>query len=136
MINFHEVHWAADKSQLPAQHSDVYSNFGVFLERVVSWMSDRRHRSSKRCNAAAMEVIRKEPNVFPGIGVYSVTEVFHKAGKLSSELSLTISLIIIFAGLPPGITESELFESADRTARFCVAFYTFASEAHTELWYV
>ena len=40
-----------------------------------------------------------------------------------------------FAGLPPGITERELFESADRTARFCAAFYTFAAEAHTDLWY-
>jgi hypothetical protein len=39
-------------------------------------------------------------------------------------------------GLPPLITERELFDDPSRFARFIEAFYCHAARAHEKVWYV
>ncbi|KAK7029140.1 hypothetical protein R3P38DRAFT_3189368 [Favolaschia claudopus] len=63
--------------------------------------------SSSERNGLATEAIREASDVFLGIGVYTVIELF------------------FLAGLSPQLTEAEVFDSASRTARLVVAYRTY-----------
>ncbi|KAH7908556.1 hypothetical protein BJ138DRAFT_340174 [Hygrophoropsis aurantiaca] len=111
--NIIATHWATSRQTLPAQHPDVYKEYHRFLATLVEWICQRK---SKQRGGFAMAAIRDAPNVFGGVGKYTCCEIF------------------TLAGLPPAITEAELFDSPDRTARFCCAYYDLAADAHQNLW--
>ncbi|KAH7921563.1 hypothetical protein BV22DRAFT_721541 [Leucogyrophana mollusca] len=113
MDNIIAAHWSLTRSGLPAQHPDVFTEFHAFLVGLVGWMKSREGKNRDR---PAMTVVRQASDIFPGVGVYSVCEIFNKAA------------------LSPSLTEDEVFTSASRTARLCYAFYQFAAEAHANLW--
>ncbi|KAG8932626.1 hypothetical protein FRC01_012968 [Tulasnella sp. 417] len=71
-----QFHWASRMEDLPAKHADPVRDFGAYLSRFVAWLSVHSP-STKR---AAQEVIRGAGEIFPGIGMYTVNELFARAG--------------------------------------------------------
>ncbi|PPQ70090.1 hypothetical protein CVT26_013424 [Gymnopilus dilepis] len=106
-----QVHWSTSRTGLPAQNPDVYLDFRLFLSKVVKWMTEQRgddpYRPKARTGNALSAV--KSSGTFPGVGVYTASEVFHRA-------------------------EAEVFDSPSRTARLCAALYHFMVLAHTDVW--
>lgn len=73
---------------LPASAVDVFDDFYGFLETVASWMQSRR---SAKGSMTAMNAVRQalvpgtnNQKVFPGLGVYTVNEVWHIAGEFKA----------------------------------------------------
>lgn len=59
--------------------ADIKDEYFLFLEQLVKWMEVRRKSKSKRLGLA-MLLVRTEKQIFSGVGVYTVEEIFHKAG--------------------------------------------------------
>lgn len=57
--------------------SDPIGDFDAYLAEVVKWLSGRRTQSISK---PAQEVIRESGTQFPGIGAYTVNELFARAG--------------------------------------------------------
>ncbi|KAH7906202.1 hypothetical protein BJ138DRAFT_1117790 [Hygrophoropsis aurantiaca] len=114
--NIYTPHWAATRDALPGQHVDVYNDYGGFLSAVAAWIDRRQCSKTTVRSNLAVNVIRTDGHLcFGGIGVYTINEVF------------------FLAGLSVFLTEAEVFDDADRTARFCEAFWSFVSITHTKL---
>ncbi|KAH7919662.1 hypothetical protein BV22DRAFT_1050902 [Leucogyrophana mollusca] len=114
--NIYTPHWARTRADLPAQHVDVYSDYPKFLVTVAAWISQRqRSKTAVRTNLA-VNVIRTDGHLcFGGIGSYTIVELFFSAG------------LSVF------LTEAEVFDTPDRAARFCEAFWAFACHSHLHL---
>ncbi|KZV83075.1 hypothetical protein EXIGLDRAFT_754611 [Exidia glandulosa HHB12029] len=93
------------------EYPDNFPYWDHFLEFMEMRLSSRSAR-----NGLAMSIIQQFEEFFPGIGVYSCSEIFVKAG------------------LPHTLTEAELFDNPSRTARFLEAYYDFAHRALADLW--
>ncbi|KAF4586208.1 hypothetical protein EYR38_010482 [Pleurotus pulmonarius] len=102
------VFYSRSRDELPAPLYDIYLHFEKSLQVMIKWARARR-TGKKKCSGSAIETIRKNTNIFVGIGVYTASEVFHHAGLL------------------PILTESELFDSPSRFARFVSSFYSHAA---------
>ncbi|KAF8058000.1 hypothetical protein FPV67DRAFT_1525416 [Lyophyllum atratum] len=102
--NMIQLHWANSRDKLPAQGANVLSEFPRFLDELAKWLQSRCDEKVNR-SGNAMEVMRSE-GIFCGVGVYTVAEIWHRAG------------------LSPSLTEAEVFDSGSRTARLCAAYYT------------
>ncbi|KAK7013505.1 hypothetical protein R3P38DRAFT_3206850 [Favolaschia claudopus] len=87
--------------------------FQSFPSALATWMLGRRDQDR---NGLACEAIRAANDVFFGIGVYTVIEIFFLAG-----LS------------PPFLTEAELFDCPSRTARFGGGYVTFLDKSDKDL---
>ncbi|KAJ7183593.1 hypothetical protein C8R46DRAFT_843602, partial [Mycena filopes] len=105
--------WASTREALPPSPSDFYHRDWDFLPTLVQWMGNRRNMDR---NGLACEVIRSANDVFLGIGVYTVVEIF------------------FLAGLSPFLTEAELFDIPSRVARFCGGYLEFLHRSRTGLW--
>jgi hypothetical protein len=55
----------------------------AFYDCLAEWISHRKNSRSKR-DGLACEVIRDFPEVWPGIGVYTVMEAFFLADRFTS----------------------------------------------------
>ncbi|KAJ7101589.1 hypothetical protein C8R43DRAFT_243241 [Mycena crocata] len=104
--------WKTSRDQLPDSPADFYSKNWIFLDSLASWM---RGRLGGLRNGLACEVIRNVSDVFLGIGVYTVIELF------------------FLAGLSPFMTEAELFSNPSRTARFAGAYLQYLHHSRTGL---
>ncbi|KAF8176895.1 hypothetical protein K438DRAFT_1846331 [Mycena galopus ATCC 62051] len=93
--------------------SDFYDPEWEFLTALAKWMQSRL---SMDRNGLACEVIRAANEVFLGIGVYTVVEIF------------------FLAGLSPFLTEAEVFSNPSRVARFCSGYFEFLHKSETDLW--
>ncbi|KAF9524144.1 hypothetical protein CPB83DRAFT_898105 [Crepidotus variabilis] len=121
--NVFQPSWEYSRQDLQIEYHDVYSNFHGFLSDIAKWMHEQRGGKSsgamvlkpKERLLLALTVVRDE-KVWHGVGVYTVSEIFH------------------IAGLSPFLTEGELFDYPSRTARLCAAYYAFAQVGHGELW--
>ncbi|KAG8965405.1 hypothetical protein FRC00_003669 [Tulasnella sp. 408] len=71
-----QFHWASTFEELPAKQCDLVHNFGAYLPRFVAWLSNHKPSTKK----TAQEVIRSVGEIFPGIGMYTVNELFARAG--------------------------------------------------------
>jgi hypothetical protein len=80
--------WARTWKELPPPHCAVLEDILGFLDRLAKWIARRKDSRSKR-DGLACEVMRDAPEVWPGVGVYTITEVFFVAGKCTSQISLT-----------------------------------------------
>ncbi|KAF6760743.1 hypothetical protein DFP72DRAFT_1091967 [Ephemerocybe angulata] len=95
---------------------DVYLEYHKFILDLVRWRKSRRMHGGDR-DGLAWKVIRSKVgkpwarDVFHGVGVYTASEIFFKAG-------LRINL-----------TEAEVFDDPSRTARLCEAFWTWAFQS-------
>ncbi|KAF8137907.1 hypothetical protein K438DRAFT_1947086 [Mycena galopus ATCC 62051] len=105
--------WALSRDELPSSPSDFYSREWDFLPALSEWMLGR---VGMERNGLACEVIRTTNDVFLGIGVYTVIEIF------------------FLAGLSPFLTEAELFNNPSRVARLCGGYFEFLHKSHTSLW--
>jgi hypothetical protein len=65
----------------------LYDNYVIFLTGVAQWVAQRAASPSSKRTGLACEVIRATQDVWCGIGVYTVCEVFFDAGMLFSELA-------------------------------------------------
>ncbi|KAK6989028.1 hypothetical protein R3P38DRAFT_2572275 [Favolaschia claudopus] len=104
--------WACSRDELPAAASDFCSPSWDFPSALATWMLGRRDQDR---NGLACEAIRAANDVFFGIGVYTVIEIF------------------FLAGLSPFLTESELFDCPSRTARFGGGYVTFLDKSEKDL---
>ncbi|KAJ7872465.1 hypothetical protein B0H14DRAFT_3860345 [Mycena olivaceomarginata] len=104
--------WATSRAALPPPPSDFYSANWDFLDSLANWI-----RSRPNCdrNSLACDVIRSTRDVFLGIGVYTVNELFFLAG---------LSLLL---------TEAEVFSNPSRTARFAAAYLQYLHRSRTGL---
>ncbi|KZV95413.1 hypothetical protein EXIGLDRAFT_766221 [Exidia glandulosa HHB12029] len=88
-----------------------------FLQTVADFLRKRWARGTRAWpNQLAIQYVRTLGDIFPGIGVYSVSEIF------------------TMAGLPHDLTVAELFNCPSRLARFCEAYYSFTWRAWAEGW--
>lgn len=131
-FNSLQLYWSEDRLTL-ADRPDVYLKFPRFLDDVVEWVTDRRTRQSNRASNA-MTLVRNSSEIFAGAGVYTISELWHMAGKCQCSRLVKAAFSFQISGLSPNLTEAEVFDSPSRTARLCGAFYHFAKEAHTTLW--
>ncbi|KAK6977822.1 hypothetical protein R3P38DRAFT_2666075 [Favolaschia claudopus] len=104
--------WACSRDDLPAAASDFRSPSWDFPSALATWMLGRRDQDR---NGLACEAIRAANDVFFGIGVYTVIEIF------------------FLAGLSPFLTEAELFDCPSRTARFGGGYVTFLDKSEKDL---
>ncbi|PPR06943.1 hypothetical protein CVT26_004132 [Gymnopilus dilepis] len=136
-----QFHWAPLRSKLPAQQANIYTHPRKFMKELVDWMKERRfgkpesedlepkekktpkskHKENKKVklptrNGLAIAAIRNTTSIFSGCGLYTMSEVFHKAG------------------LPLSLTEKQLFDNPSRTARLVSAFLDFSIEGYEETW--
>lgn len=142
-----KTHWAAHVKDLPPAMADIKDEYFLFLEQLVKWMEVRRKSKSKRLGLA-MLLVRTEKHIFSGVGVYTVEEIFHKAG-----MSVCVCLFIwpsysfffhlenffkhsSLLGLAPNITEREVFDNPSRTARLVAAYYDYTHNMRQTMWYV
>lgn len=80
-IVHHQPIWAEKRDQLPKlEYVSVYDNYRKFLEAVATWVRMRLNKSG-RWTRLARAAIRATQDVFFGIGVYTVNEIFFMAGK-------------------------------------------------------
>ncbi|KAJ7795050.1 hypothetical protein B0H14DRAFT_2921129 [Mycena olivaceomarginata] len=105
--------WASSREVLPPSPSNFYDPGWEFLTAVTKWMQSRLNADR---NGLACEVIRAANDVFLGIGVYTVVEIF------------------FLAGLSPFLTEAEVFTNPSRVARFCGGYFEFLHKSRTDLW--
>ncbi|KAJ3001953.1 hypothetical protein NUW54_g6113 [Trametes sanguinea] len=110
-----QVYWNDDIQRLPSSSvKDVLQNWPGFLHDVACWIQRRRLHARLRDRPAFLAI--HQADIFAGLGNYTLSEVFHRAG-----LRLSLS-------------ERELFDNASRTARLCVAYREFALHAERALW--
>ncbi|KAI9058750.1 hypothetical protein FKP32DRAFT_1680469 [Trametes sanguinea] len=110
-----QIRWDNERERLPGSRvADVLHNWPQFLQGVATWIQQRRLHARSRDRPAFLAI--HQADVFGGLGNYTLSEVFHRAG-------LQISL-----------TERELFDNASRTARLCLAYREFALHAEHVLW--
>lgn len=84
--------WGRSREELPAQHVDVYQDYRGFLEQVTAWAD--QNLSSAR-NGFAINAIRKACKIFGGVGVYTVLELFFRAGKSNLVISLRYNILTV-----------------------------------------
>lgn len=132
--------WRLSFEELRESKPDVYHEYNRFLENVVTWMRFQ-YRFKKRSDGhsprpqLACKAVRDANQVWLGVGVYTVSEIFFMAGKLSMFLC---SVLVLHhnntpQGLSPFLTEEEVFDSPSRTARLCDALWTYNYKSHTDL---
>ncbi|TEB22802.1 hypothetical protein FA13DRAFT_1818773 [Coprinellus micaceus] len=86
--------------------NDVLRDYRELVRGIVGWMKERRSRGKKRTSLACDSM--RNSNVWIGLGVYSVSEVFN------------------IAGVSPLLTEKEVFDCPSRASRLCEAFWMFS----------
>ncbi|KAK6966925.1 hypothetical protein R3P38DRAFT_3151784, partial [Favolaschia claudopus] len=94
----------SSRSDLPPPPPDFYSPKWSFLADLAKWI---RKRVNCDRSGLACEVMRANNETFPGIGVYTVVELF------------------FLAGLSMQLTEAEVFTNPSRTARIALAYLQF-----------
>jgi hypothetical protein len=75
--------WAHTQKELPPPHRMVLEDLLGFLDRLAKWIAQRKDGRSKR-DGLACEVMRDAPEIWPGVGVYTVVEAFFLAGESTS----------------------------------------------------
>jgi hypothetical protein len=65
---------------MDAAPPDVYEDYAGFLQIVAAWIKERAKSTSKRTGLASM-VVRNASEVWGGVGVYTVCELFFLASK-------------------------------------------------------
>ncbi|KAJ6525972.1 hypothetical protein B0H19DRAFT_1197561 [Mycena capillaripes] len=70
--------WAASREALPPSPADFHGSDWAFMSALAQWIASRADCDR---NGLACDVIRSASDVFLGIGVYTVNEIFFLAGE-------------------------------------------------------
>ncbi|TDL15907.1 hypothetical protein BD410DRAFT_731942 [Rickenella mellea] len=111
-----QVSWSYDRVGLPYHLVDVVDDYISFLQCVVDWVLSR---IGMRRDGLAVLAIRGSPEIWGGVGVYTVNELFKMAGWIS-----------VF------LPEREVVDNPSRLARLCEALYVYAFLSRDTLWSV
>ncbi|KDR67116.1 hypothetical protein GALMADRAFT_161738 [Galerina marginata CBS 339.88] len=90
----------------------IFEDYLVFLAGVANWIT---RRSTGNRFGLACEAMRSAQDEWPGLGVYTVLEVFFDAG------------------VSPFLMEFEVFKCPSRTARICESFFAYAYRSKQHL---
>jgi hypothetical protein len=60
----------------------IYDDYSGFLTRVANWVEVRMSSLGSARHGLACEVVREAQDVWCGVGVYTVSELFFDAGKV------------------------------------------------------
>ncbi|KAJ7116741.1 hypothetical protein C8R46DRAFT_930976, partial [Mycena filopes] len=106
--------WVTDRSAISIP-PNLYTSPSEFLQTLAAWIQSEKLLSRSKPTLACNS-IRTANQVWYGIGVYTVMELF------------------FMAGLSPFLTVSEVFGCPSRTARLVAAFWTYIHETETNVW--
>jgi len=65
----------------------IWEDYGYFIDQVVKWLEPCIAGNRLSTARLACDVMRDEQNVWCGIGVYTVSELFFLAGMISFTIS-------------------------------------------------
>ncbi|KAH9948432.1 hypothetical protein B0H21DRAFT_821093 [Amylocystis lapponica] len=108
--------WVNQRDELTLRSPDAYTQYDMFVACVSQWILDRATSSQTQRFGLACDAVRNAEDVWGGVGVYTVCELF------------------FIAGVSPLLTEAEVFDNPSRTARLCEALYVYAARAREEVW--
>ena len=74
----HQAIWAQSRTSFK-EFPEIGDDLHGFMNHVINWMESQFTSSSNR-DGLATDIIRKTRHVWPGIGVYTVDEVFWLGG--------------------------------------------------------
>jgi hypothetical protein len=97
----------------------------------------KRIASSSNRDGLAADIIRKEKDIWPGVGVYTVDEVFWLAGMcFCPRMVLSMCFSAVDIGLSLGLTEAEVFSEDDssRLTRLILALWTWDRIGRKGIW--
>ncbi|KAH9913158.1 uncharacterized protein B0H18DRAFT_1126517 [Fomitopsis serialis] len=103
------------KAGLAHHDLHVLDEWDSVLNTIATWCH-RYYPSGKAGKRLAMHVLRTTGDVWFGIGVYTVCEIF------------------FLAGISPYLREGEVFGNPSRLARLVLAYYAFVHKAVTKTW--
>lgn len=132
---------------------NMYTEYTAFLANIANWI---KAQSSTRVSATgkkstpsrsghAIVAIRHAPEVWLGVGVYTVCKIFFMAGKqhflFNENLWPNFLLFDYFSipfvlGLSPFLSEREVFDNPSRMACLCDALWAYQHKTYTHLLYV
>lgn len=122
---------------------DIIKDFDGFISHICEWVGSRI-----LCNEPVPAGTKiplyglattaiTQSGVFPGIGRYTVEEVFVRAGLYFLFFSFVLALISNHIGISVYITTKELFFSPSRLARLIEGYWQWCHESRSvELWWV
>ncbi|KAH9918448.1 uncharacterized protein B0H18DRAFT_1106941 [Fomitopsis serialis] len=111
-----QVTWSLTESGLAHHDLHVLDQWDNVLARIATWCETYYVAGRKRGKRLAMHVLRFTGDVWFGIGVYTVCEIF------------------FLAGISPYLREQEVFGNPSRLARLVLAYYTFVYKAVRKTW--
>lgn len=85
-----KIHWAETKLLLPNKHIDILMHPGAFVITLTRWIMHRIESGTqiaKSRKGLAVSIIKEEGQLFAGIGVYTICEIFFLAGRKFSPFS-------------------------------------------------
>ncbi|KAH8118043.1 hypothetical protein DFH11DRAFT_1808680 [Phellopilus nigrolimitatus] len=72
--------WVRSRVELGTLHVDILKDRQTFLQNVTNWIADRYKQRTNR-DRLACEIMRETGEVWTGVGVYTVCELFYIAAK-------------------------------------------------------
>lgn len=129
-----QINWALDAQGLDNAHIDILNDMPTWLHEVNIWIQDLLQEgevwSSSR---TAMSAIRGHHRLFGGIGKYTLSEIFHMAGKCFTLVTLDYyDIDYMSIGIPPYITIFQLVGNIARSARFVAAVIAYSYKIHAD----
>lgn len=132
--------WARLREQLPEPPANAFVNRDAFIHGIIQWRQARSKKSNR--DLPIYEVIRGNDNVFPGVGVYTSSEILFIAGASSFITSTFVFLsqshaqIKLVLGDLASLTEAEVFDCPSRAARLIEGYLSYVIRAHEEILWV
>ncbi|KAJ3551827.1 hypothetical protein NM688_g4485 [Phlebia brevispora] len=112
-----QVTWANVREQLPkSPPAKTFYDRNAFLANVVSWRDRRRGDSRCNRNIFIFDVLRDNGDIFPGVGVYTASELLY------------------LAGLCAFLTERDVFDVPSRAARLIEAYFSWIIRAQNGIY--
>ena len=81
MLNDRQPIWAESVADLPPHAPDIYFDRQGFLEEVALWLRHRHESQSTNRTGSIADVLRDHEKVWPGVGVYTSSELCGRAGQ-------------------------------------------------------
>jgi hypothetical protein len=79
---------AEDMATVSSPPIPIYDDYRSFLNGVADWIEDRRTSLGKDRQGLACEVVRGAQDVWCGVGVYTVCELFFDAGMFQQPFNI------------------------------------------------
>jgi hypothetical protein len=80
--------WESAEDTAAISSPPIYDDYRSFLNGVADWIEDRRTSLGKDRQGLACEVVRGAQDVWCGVGVYTVCELFFDAGMFQQPFNI------------------------------------------------